>query len=93
MFDIARFWMGLGLDGFRADAVPYLIEREGTNCENLPETHAYLKRLRSSWTPNYPDAILLCEANQWPEDVRPYFGGDPNDPRPATNSTSVSISR
>ncbi|MCO6449261.1 MAG: maltose alpha-D-glucosyltransferase [Caldilineales bacterium] len=80
MFDIARFWMGLGLDGFRADAVPYLIEREGTNCENLPETHAYLKQLRAFMDAEYPEAILLCEANQWPEDVRPYFGGDPDDP-------------
>ncbi len=80
MFNIARFWMDLGLDGFRADAVPYLIEREGTNCENLPETHDYLKRFRAMMDEEYPDAILLCEANQWPEDVRPYFGGDADDP-------------
>lgn len=80
MFNIARFWMDLGLDGFRADAVPYLFEREGTNCENLPETHAFLKRLRAMMDREYPHAILLCEANQWPEDVRPYFGGDPDDP-------------
>ncbi len=79
MFKIARFWMDIGLDGFRADAVPYLIEREGTNCENLPETHAYLKQLRAMMDAEYPEAILLCEANQWPEDVRPYFGGDPTD--------------
>jgi maltose alpha-D-glucosyltransferase / alpha-amylase len=74
MTNIARFWLDLGIDGFRADAVPYLIEREGTNCENLPETHAYLKKLRAFMDENYPGRILLCEANQWPEDVRPYFG-------------------
>ena len=74
MINIARFWLDLGIDGFRADAVPYLIEREGTNCENLPETHAYLKKLRAFMDENYPGRILLCEANQWPEDVRPYFG-------------------
>lgn len=74
MFNIARFWLELGIDGFRADAVPYLFEREGTNCENLPETHAYLKKLRVFINENYPGRILLCEANQWPEDVRPYFG-------------------
>lgn len=70
----AAFWLDLGVDGFRADAVPYLFEREDTNCENLPETHAYLKKLRSFMDENYPGRILLCEANQWPEDVRPYFG-------------------
>jgi len=74
MLNVARFWLDLGIDGFRADAVPYLIEREGTNCENLPETHAYLKKLRDFIDKNYPNRILLCEANQWPEDVRPYFG-------------------
>ena len=74
MFNIARFWLEMGIDGFRADAVPYLFEREGTNCENLPETHAYLKKLRAYIDQNYPGRILLCEANQWPEDVRPYFG-------------------
>jgi maltose alpha-D-glucosyltransferase / alpha-amylase len=74
MLNIARFWLDLGIDGFRADAVPYLFEREGTNCENLPETHAYLKKLRAFVDQNYPGRILLCEANQWPEDVRPYFG-------------------
>ena len=74
MINIARFWLDLGVDGFRADAVPYLFEREGTNCENLPETHAYLKKLRAFMETNYPGRILLCEANQWPEDVRPYFG-------------------
>ncbi|MGZ9163904.1 MAG: maltose alpha-D-glucosyltransferase [Anaerolineales bacterium] len=74
MIKVARFWLELGIDGFRADAVPYLFEREGTNCENLPETHVYLKKLRAFIDQNYPGRILLCEANQWPEHVRPYFG-------------------
>jgi maltose alpha-D-glucosyltransferase / alpha-amylase len=74
MINVMKFWLDLGVDGFRADAVPYLFEREGTNCENLPETHAYLRRLRRFLDENYPDRILLCEANQWPEDLRPYFG-------------------
>ena len=74
MLNVLRFWLDLGVDGFRADAVPYLIEREGTNCENLPETHAYLKELRRVMDRDYPGRILLCEANQWPEDVQPYFG-------------------
>jgi maltose alpha-D-glucosyltransferase / alpha-amylase len=74
MLNIVRFWLDLGIDGFRTDAVPYLFEREGTNCENLPETHAYLKRLRAFMDEFYPGRILLCEANQWPRDVRPYFG-------------------
>ncbi|MCL4562298.1 MAG: maltose alpha-D-glucosyltransferase [Chloroflexi bacterium] len=74
MRNVVKFWLDLGIDGFRADAVPYLFEREGTNCENLPETHAYLKRLRHFIDIYYPGRILLCEANQWPEDVRPYFG-------------------
>jgi len=76
MLNVAKFWLDLGLDGFRADAVPYLFEREGTNCENLLETHAYLKELRRFMDEHYPEGgrILLCEANQWPEDVRPYFG-------------------
>jgi maltose alpha-D-glucosyltransferase/alpha-amylase len=69
-----RFWLDIGVDGFRADAVPYLIEREGTNCENLPETHVYLKEIRAYLNKHYPDRVLLAEANQWPEDVRPYFG-------------------
>jgi maltose alpha-D-glucosyltransferase/alpha-amylase len=74
MLNVMRFWLDLGLDGFRADAVPYLIEREGTNCENLPETHAYLKEVRRFIDVNYPGRILLAEANQWPQDLRPYFG-------------------
>ena len=74
IFKIIRYWLDLGVDGFRADAVPYLFEREETNCENLPETHTFLKELRTYLDQNYPDRVLLCEANQWPEDVRPYFG-------------------
>jgi maltose alpha-D-glucosyltransferase / alpha-amylase len=74
MMDVMAFWLDKGLDGFRCDAVPYLLEREGTSCENLPETHAFLKRLRAAVQERYPDRVLLAEANQWPEDVRPYFG-------------------
>ncbi len=71
---VLEYWMDMGLDGVRADAVPYLYEREGTNCENLPETHAYLKRIRRKIDEKYPGCILLAEANQWPADVRAYFG-------------------
>jgi maltose alpha-D-glucosyltransferase / alpha-amylase len=74
MFEIMEYWLERGLDGFRADAVPYLIEREGTICENLPETHDILKEFRTRLDSKYPNAILLAEANQWPDDVRPYFG-------------------
>ncbi len=74
MLDVMRFWLNRGLDGFRCDAVPYLFEREGTSCENLPETHAYLKELRRIIDQEYSGRILLAEANQWPEDVRHYFG-------------------
>ncbi|MDB4949382.1 MAG: trehalose synthase/probable maltokinase [Gemmatimonadetes bacterium] len=74
MFQVMEFWLERGLDGFRADAVPYLIEREGTICENLPETHDILKEFRARLDRNYPGRILLAEANQWPDDVRPYFG-------------------
>jgi maltose alpha-D-glucosyltransferase / alpha-amylase len=74
MLDVMRFWLDKGLDGFRCDAVPYLFEREGTSCENLPETHAFLTRLRASLDAQYRGRILLAEANQWPKDVRPYFG-------------------
>ena len=69
MLDVLRFWLDLGLDGFRLDAVPYLFEEEGTICENLPPTHAFLKRVRAEIDANYPDRVLLAEANQWPEDV------------------------
>ncbi|MCK7677056.1 maltose alpha-D-glucosyltransferase [Corynebacterium sp. CCM 9186] len=74
MLDVLRFWLDLGLDGFRLDAVPYLYEREGTNCENLPETHEFLKRCRALVEEEYPGRVLLAEANQWPEDVVEYFG-------------------
>jgi maltose alpha-D-glucosyltransferase/alpha-amylase len=74
MLDVMRFWLEQGIDGFRVDAVPYLYEREGTNCENLPETHAYLKRMRAFVDQVAPGSMLLSEANQWPEDVRPYLG-------------------
>ncbi|HJR46000.1 MAG TPA: maltose alpha-D-glucosyltransferase [Actinomycetota bacterium] len=69
-----RFWLDLGLDGFRLDAVPYLYEREGTSCENLPETHEFLKRIRAEVDKGYEDKVILAEANQWPQDVVPYFG-------------------
>jgi maltose alpha-D-glucosyltransferase/alpha-amylase len=74
MLEVLKFWLDTGIDGFRADAVPYLFEREGTNCENLPETHAYLKQIRRFTDEHYPNRILLAEANQWPEDLLPYFG-------------------
>ncbi len=74
ILDVMRFWCNMGVDGFRVDAVPYLFEREGTNCENLPETHAYLKRLRATLEKEFPGRVLLAEANQWPADVRVYFG-------------------
>ena len=74
MLMVMSFWLDLGVDGFRADAVPYLFEREGTSCENLPETHAFLKDIRKFINERYPDRILLAEANQWPEDIIPYFG-------------------
>ena len=71
---VMRFWLEMGVDGLRLDAVPYLVEREGTNGENLPETHAVLKRLRAAMDAQHPGRMLLAEANQWPDDVRPYFG-------------------
>ncbi|HET7377081.1 MAG TPA: maltose alpha-D-glucosyltransferase, partial [Anaerolineae bacterium] len=74
MLDVVKFWLDLGVDGFRADAVPNLFEREGTSCENLPETHAYLKEIRRFIDEHYTDRVLLAEANQWPEDLRAYFG-------------------
>ncbi len=74
LLDVMRFWMDLGIDGFRLDAVPYLFEQEGTNCENLPQTHAFLKKVRAVIDAEYPNAVLLAEANQWPADVVEYFG-------------------
>jgi maltose alpha-D-glucosyltransferase/alpha-amylase len=74
MIDVIRFWLDYGLDGFRLDAVPYLFERDGTNCENLPETHEFLRRVRATVDAEYPDRVLLAEANQWPADVVEYFG-------------------
>ncbi|MCP5494205.1 MAG: maltose alpha-D-glucosyltransferase [Leptospiraceae bacterium] len=72
---VMDFWMDMGVDGMRLDAVPYIFEREGTNCENLPETHEYLKELRTYVDKNYKNKMLLAEANQWPEDSVAYFGG------------------
>jgi maltose alpha-D-glucosyltransferase / alpha-amylase len=71
---VCDYWLEMGVDGLRLDAVPYLYEREGTNCENLPETHAYLKKLRSHLDAKFPGRMLLAEANQWPEDAVQYFG-------------------
>ena len=74
IMDALRFWLGFGVDGFRLDAVPYLIEEDGTNCENLPGTHEILKRVRAMVDAEFPGRVLLCEANQWPADVVEYFG-------------------
>jgi maltose alpha-D-glucosyltransferase/alpha-amylase len=74
IFKILDYWCNMGVDGFRLDAVPYLFEREGTNCENLPETHAFLKKLRQHVDKKFPGTLLLAEANMWPEDSASYFG-------------------
>jgi maltose alpha-D-glucosyltransferase / alpha-amylase len=74
VFKVLDFWLDLGVDAFRLDAIPYLFEREGTTCENLPETHVFLKKLRKRMDDKFPGRMLLAEANQWPEDSRPYFG-------------------
>lgn len=71
---VMEYWLDMGVDGLRLDAIPYLVEREGTNNENLPETHVVLKKIRAVLDERYPDRMLLAEANQWPEDTRPYFG-------------------
>ena len=76
MLEVVRFWLDLGLDGFRLDAVPYLYQRDGTAGENLPETHAFIKRVRAELDASYPGRILLAEANGWPADVADYFGDD-----------------
>ena len=74
LLKVVDLWLGLGVDGLRLDAVPYLFEAEGTNCENLPQTHDFLKKLRAHVDANFKDKMLLCEANQWPEDAASYFG-------------------
>ena len=74
MWEAMKFWLDIGVDGFRLDAVPYLIERDGTSCENLPETHEIIRDLRKRLDAAYPGKMLLAEANQWPADVRSYFG-------------------
>jgi maltose alpha-D-glucosyltransferase/alpha-amylase len=74
VLNVMRFWLRMGVDGLRLDAIPYLIERDGTNCENLPETHDILKALRRTVDAEFPNRIFLAEANQWPSDVRAYFG-------------------
>lgn len=76
IYRIVDFWMGMGVDGMRLDAIPYLYQREGTDCENLPETHAFLKDLRAYVDKNYEGRMLLAEANQWPEQASSYFGND-----------------
>ncbi|MXQ12142.1 maltose alpha-D-glucosyltransferase [Microvirga makkahensis] len=74
VLSVMRFWLDMGIDGLRLDAIPYLVEREGTNNENLPETHEVLKKIRAALDAEYPDRMLLAEANQWPEDTQEYFG-------------------
>jgi maltose alpha-D-glucosyltransferase/alpha-amylase len=74
VISVMRFWLDMGVDGLRLDAIPYLIERDGTNCENLPETHEVIRKIRAVIDEEYPDRVLLAEANQWPEDVAQYFG-------------------
>ncbi len=74
VLSVMHFWLDKGVDGLRLDAIPYLVEREGTNNENLPETHVVLKAIRTDLDKHYPDRMLLAEANQWPEDTHPYFG-------------------
>ncbi|APW40689.1 maltose alpha-D-glucosyltransferase [Rhodoferax koreense] len=76
IFKVMRFWLDMGVDGFRLDAIPYLVEREGTSNENLFETHAVIKQIRAAIDENYPNRFLLAEANMWPEDVREYFGNE-----------------
>ncbi|MBT9300556.1 maltose alpha-D-glucosyltransferase [Pseudomonas sp. TAE6080] len=79
VLSVMRYWLDMGIDGLRLDAIPYLIERDGTNNENLPETHEVLKQIRAEIDANYPDRMLLAEANQWPEDTQLYFGDQKGD--------------
>jgi maltose alpha-D-glucosyltransferase/alpha-amylase len=79
VLSVMRYWLDMGIDGLRLDAIPYLIERDGTNNENLPETHDLLKQIRAEIDANYPDRMLLAEANQWPEDTQMYFGDKKGD--------------
>jgi maltose alpha-D-glucosyltransferase/alpha-amylase len=74
VLDIMRHWLDMGVDGLRVDAIPYLVERDGTSCENLPETHAVMKQVRAAIDESYAGRLILAEANQWPSDVRAYFG-------------------
>ncbi|MDX6804531.1 maltose alpha-D-glucosyltransferase [Terrihabitans rhizophilus] len=74
ILQVMRYWLDMGVDGLRLDAIPYLVERDGTNCENLPDTHQVIKRIRQALDRSYPDRMLLAEANQWPEETAPYFG-------------------
>ncbi|MDB5513095.1 MAG: treS, partial [Enterovirga sp.] len=74
VIDTMYYWLDMGVDGLRLDAIPYLVERDGTNCENLPETHTVIKAIRAALEERYPDRMLLAEANQWPEETAPYFG-------------------
>lgn len=74
ILNVMRYWLDMGVDGLRIDAIPYLVERDGTNCENLPETHAVMKKIRAAIDRDYEGRMILAEANQWPVDVRPYFG-------------------
>jgi len=71
---VLRYWLDMGVDALRLDAIPYIVERDGTNCENLPETHAVIKKIRAAMDEDYNNRVILAEANQWPTDVRPYFG-------------------
>lgn len=74
VIEVMRYWLDMGVDGLRLDAIPYLIERDGTNCENLKETHDVIKAIRAALDASYPDRMLLAEANQWPEETAQYFG-------------------
>ncbi|GJE25349.1 maltose alpha-D-glucosyltransferase [Methylobacterium organophilum] len=74
VIEVMRYWLDMGVDGLRLDAIPYLVEREGTNCENLAETHTVIKKIRAALDAEYPDRMLLAEANQWPEETAQYFG-------------------